>query len=492
MKPGARLILPGHLAPNVGEVRTDAPTAPQVAVYVIMAIVSANAWTLECFDCEAAFLNGVTALRNLFFTPPKEGPPGVPAGAILECVKGVFGLQESPRLWYMKFRGNLLLVGWQEAPFAKAVFLLYDGDDELCGVLCIHVDDGIMAGQGERYREAKDELKKKIKFGKWEKQRFKYNGKLIEQSDDGTIKMTQQEFIKNVRRRKPDSELTSTEVSSLRSGCGSLGYAARETLPLLAYGVSYLQQKVGDKPTVADLLEFNKLVKIGDKLTKDGYGIVVPKVDLKKIAVAVISDASFGKMPKGGSQAGYLIPITETGAMHEQKPACLVERGSHRIKRVVKSTLAAESAGLAEALDHGEYVRALLGSILVKTEPASSYDKQHWEKFVDRIPMIAQVDAKSLYDHVVKPGSMPGERRVALDLWAAREMFEKENATLRWTPTHEMMADMLTKQVSDVSLVEVFLQQAAWCCDYDHERQAARECRRASKKAERKNRTSKA
>ena len=44
---------------------------------------------------------------------------------------------------------------------------------------------------------------------------------------------------------------------------------------------------------------------------------------------------------------------------------------------------------------------------------------------MDKVDLVGGIDAKSLYDHVKKPGSMPSERRLG-DLWAAREIFEKE------------------------------------------------------------------
>eukprot|EP00969_Alexandrium_andersonii_P166886 7375101-Alexandrium_andersonii.AAC.1 len=104
--------------------------------------MAARGWPMWCFDCEAAFLNGIEYLRDLYFRAPKEGLRGVPDGALLECVKGVFGLRESPRLWYLKFRGDLIEIGWSEVGFAKCFFILRDPMGELCGLLILHVDDG--------------------------------------------------------------------------------------------------------------------------------------------------------------------------------------------------------------------------------------------------------------------------------------------------------------------------------------------------------------
>ena len=40
----------------------------------------------------------------------------MPDGCLIELVKGVFGLKESPRLWWLKFRDAILESGFQEVP----------------------------------------------------------------------------------------------------------------------------------------------------------------------------------------------------------------------------------------------------------------------------------------------------------------------------------------------------------------------------------------
>ena len=167
--------------------------------------------------------------------------------------------------------------------------------------------------------------------------------------------------------------------------------------------------------------------------------------------------------------------LTETQARLKPAPCCMVEWGSTRIKRVVKSTLAAEAAGFATGFDRAEFVRALIAVILRRTE-------EPWERMIMKIPMIASVDAKSLYDLVTKPGSLPKERRVAIDLWAAREVFDLERTHRTRTPTHEMLADILTKQPTNIELMEATMETAQWCFDYDHERQQKREEKRRARK----------
>jgi hypothetical protein len=91
--------------------------------------------------------------------------------------------------------------------------------------------------------------------------------------------------------------------------------------------------------------------------------------------------------------------------------ATIVSWASHRIKRVVKSTLAAEAAALSEAQDQLEYARVLFMQMLGKV------DGRNWQEAL-KMPGYLVMDAKSLYDSLMKPGSMLTEQRVALDLAA--------------------------------------------------------------------------
>ena len=83
---------------------------------------------------------------------------------MIESVKGIVGLSESLRLWYLKFGKDLVKLGWAEIPIAKALSALYD-ETKLCGLLGIHLDDGRIAEKGTRYQHTKVDRKKSTMFG---------------------------------------------------------------------------------------------------------------------------------------------------------------------------------------------------------------------------------------------------------------------------------------------------------------------------------------
>ena len=79
--------------------------------------------------------------------------------------------------------------------------------------------------------------------------------------------------------------------------------------------------------------------------------IVFRQVNLDKLVVVASLDASFAKEEGMKSQCGFVSLITEDKILEEPTLCNRVEFQSTRISRVVKSTMAAESAGLSLALD---------------------------------------------------------------------------------------------------------------------------------------------
>ena len=127
LKAKSRLVVPGHVAPQ-GEVRSDAPVTPQQSLHFTWGTAANNSWWLGTFDVQNAFLSGKENLRKLYVRPPREGIRGVPQDSLIEIMKGVFGLRESPRLWWLQLRecvcvcavGRLLQVSIQSGDIRAA------------------------------------------------------------------------------------------------------------------------------------------------------------------------------------------------------------------------------------------------------------------------------------------------------------------------------------------------------------------------------------
>ena len=129
----------------------------------------------------------------------------------------------------------------------------------------------------------------------------------------------------------------------------------------------------------------------------------------------------------------------------------LVEFQSTTISRVVRSTMAAESASLSQAVDRQLYLRLLVETIL-HGEPDLTQD---WRMKL-KIPGIIVTDAKSMYDHLGKSGSIPVERQTLIDLLVARDLHDNGAVVLRWLPNNHMLADVLTKATNPNAMYQRF------------------------------------
>ena len=116
-------------------------------------------------------------------------------------------------------------------------------------------------------------------------------------------------------------------------------------------------------------------------------------MDPDTLVVVTFVDASFAKEPGCKSHAGFITVRTTKDMATDIRDCCIVEFQSNTISRVVKSTMAAESASLSSAVDRHVYVRLLLESMLVG-EHADLRDC-HYRL---TIPGVMVTDAKSLFD----------------------------------------------------------------------------------------------
>ena len=292
-----------------------------------MTIAASWHWMLRMFDVSSAFLRGDAMDAEVYFRPPREGLPGVPEGSLIKAIKGVFGLRVAPRLWYKKAKAVLEDAGWTQLVSLPGVFVLRIGK-VLKGILVLHVDDALHAGEGEEYEKAMDKILKTfdIKEDKRKEGHFNFLGRQVAQQPDGTVYVTMQTyldevkpiFITKARRSTNDAAVTGAEKTELMSLVGQLAWVARESLPQIAFDVSDLQQRF-TVATVSELVRANAVLRQAKKLVLTSVLKFVP-IDLGMATFISVTDASFAGQPKGSSQMGLAAP-TSTGKILEGSDA---------------------------------------------------------------------------------------------------------------------------------------------------------------------------
>ena len=132
-------------------------------------------------------------------------------------------------------------------------------------------------------------------------------------------------------------------------------------------------------------------------------------------------------MNNGGSQGGHIIFIRDS------KGSCApIAWLSKKIKRVVRSTLGAETLSAVDALDSAYLIEKILKEVTGKKEN-------------EEIGIDMYTDNKSLYDSMSTSNLML-DKRLRVDISALREMHDNGEVNFRWVESVNQLADVLTKK----------------------------------------------
>ena len=156
------------------------------------------------------------------------------------------------------------------------------------------------------------------------------------------------------------------------------------------------------------------------------------------IHFVVYSDAAFNNMPHGGSQGGGLVFVPD-----DDHNSALIGWRSKRIRRVVKSSFAAETMQLSESVDLALFCREIYCELLcIANEPL----------------LICIIDSKDLYLSL-NSNKGPEEKRLRLEISCLKESIDKENVKVLWKPGNEQHSDCLTKLGSNPTMLLEILQK---------------------------------
>ena len=459
-KPKARLVIRGFQDPEVGIVSTESPTLSRDGRMMIMQTVSSLHWRIQSFDIKTAFLRGKSDERILAMHPVPEFQEllGLNSEQVLLLKGNAYGRVDAPLLFYKEFRKRLEEVGFEAHPLDNCLFLLRDPYDstKLDGILGTHVDDGI-GGGNQRFDKALEQLQKKLPFGNQEYKRFKFAGLTIEQRDDYSIKIGQEDYVHQIeaidvakiRRKETESPVSNHEQHQLRALCGSLQYAAVHSRPDIMAKVSFLQKRVCDAK-IKDLLEANKILREAKDTATTS--VLVQPIPMKDVTFASFGDASFASEQQLKAQQGVFIAAC-TKELGENKISSISPLAWHskQISRVVRSTLSAEAYAMSSSLDKLTWLRCMWSVI-----KDGRFKWQTPEKSLkNETKALLITDCKSLYDLVNKMAT-PNcqEWRTTIEVMLIKQQTQ-DNTECRWISTAIMLADCLTKPMDSSFLRRV-------------------------------------
>ena len=127
----------------------------------------------------------------------------------------------------------------------------------------------------------------------------------------------------------------------------------------------------------------------------------------------------------------------------ENNQSCPLYWESKKIRRVVKSTLAAETLAATDAVDMAYYLGYILSQVLYNEDK-------------NVIPIQLVVDNYYLYENVYSTKNVT-EKRLRIDLAILKQMIHEGELNILWTESKCQLADVLTKKgANSFKLMETF------------------------------------
>ena len=420
----ARLVARGF-EENSDYLRKDSPTCSKEAVRLAISIASSKGWECHTIDVKSAYLQGNPIGREVFLKPPPE----YECGTLWKLKKTVYGLTDAARQWYLRVKEELLKLNLSAASLDPALFSWHNGDN-LEGIICLYVDDFLWAGSKLFKSQVVDKLNHLFLIGSTASKAFKYVGLNIAVASDGCTTVDQFEYIQTIepvtvsskRTMVKSADLSDREKAEYRALVGQLNWVATHTRPDAAFDVCELGANY-NSATVGDLLRLNKVVS---RLKTDNLRLQFPKMEnINQCSLECYADASFANLLGSASQGGFIVLLKDSAGNR-----CPIFWQSRKIRRVVKSTLAAETLALLDCASAAVYIREVLMEICR----------------CGLVPIKCYTDNKSLLD-TLNSNKNVDDRRLRIDLAVLQDMLHKgEINHVSWVDTSHQLANCLTKR----------------------------------------------
>ena len=250
-----------------------------------------------------------------------------------------------------------------------------------------------------------------------------------------------------------DEPLTDSERDAFRSATYKVAWVGTQGRPEVAGTASISASRI-ENAVIEDVKVLNKAID---------YLKSTANMSLKlwkfedPIFLSVSDAAGVGMVEHGGTQGAHLIMMAERGITGgDSVKTSVVAWKSNRIKRVVASTLAAETLALSSSLSASEW-----SQIMYRDLRFGNVQRESWESDMEPINAmmrggsdlsalheeLAVMDAKSLYDVLNKGKShtSQADRRTCIEICLCREALARTGGKPKWIPHWKMPADMLTK-----------------------------------------------
>lgn len=421
----ARLVARGF--EDEGVMRKDSPTVGKRVIRLMISIAASKGWPIKTTDIKSAFLQGKIMDRDVYLIPPKEAY--LDKGKLWKLKHCLYGLNDAARHFYQSVVEAMTTMNCEQSKLDPALYF-YKRDGQLVGMMASHIDDFLHAGGQSFDFEVMEKLRSRFQAGKLEIGAFTYVGFKLQQDPNGIL-MDQTDYVKDLdtpllspqRVSEKQSLLSEKELSVLRSLVGRLNWVVQGTRPDIAFETVELSTKLR-KGVVSDLVT---AVKVTRKIKGEAALVFFPALGHPtEWKIVVFSDAAHANLSDGvGSMGAHIVLL-----VGKSGKCCPLSWHAGKIKRVVRSTIAAEALSLQEALEDSLFLRSHIKEMLGEID----------------VPIDAFVDNRSVVEAVYST-KLVDDKRLRLDLGAIRQAVnDGEINSVRWCPGGAQLANCMTKR----------------------------------------------
>ena len=301
------------------------------------------------------------------------------------------------------------------------------------GVLAIHVDDFLYDGSA-KFEELIEKIKTVFTVGSQETEPMKYLGMDIEESN-GEISFSQDSYIDSSEEIKIENKtdksriLNAGEQSLFRTICGQLNWISTQSRPDISFDMCQLNTKL-NLATVQDVLTTNKVLK---KVKQTRLALKYGKM-VQPLKLVAYCDASFGNLKNGSSQGRMIIFLMDCKGR-----VSLISWASKKLRRVCRSTVAAETISILDAADACMWLSHIVNELADEKLKTT-------EIYTDNMSLTEAVHSTKEVE----------EKRLRIDIAAVRESIKRKEITVQWIDNKMQLADVCTKQgASSQVLIDV-------------------------------------
>ena len=420
----ARIVPHGNKDPLKNSLRKDVPCMKPEQFRLLCSISAEKGWAICEMDVKSAYLQADGYEREVYILPPTEDKNRSNAWLLK---RPAYGLVDSGRLWYLTSDKALISLGLTRCSNEHSTYYAMD-ETGLAFLVVVQVDNYIYSGTTIWVEKFESFMKRRFHIGECLHGDFEVYGCRVSQTADKIV-VSQKDRLLALRGYDfhPDranmgnDDATEAERTGYLSIIGSLLFIGSVTSPIISRVASSFATRTHTLK-VKDVKALNSLLKYSKGLSAT---ITFRRPTCAHATLSVFTDASHASAVDVRSHQGTI--MFRTFGTSTDSVAHPVAWTSHKIRRIVRSTLAAETISCADGVDMAIYLNSIMGRFCMDTL------------------VHVFVDSKSLSE-LLSTSHDPEERRLKLDLAALREAFELGDLhRVSWVPSRMQLADSLTK-----------------------------------------------